>query len=109
MSKLICSIMCLTYAWIYRAKKVEKALRKCPKTKVVMGGWSQGAQVVHKAAGLVDKAKDAKGISLMKSVGAVVTFGDPMGKGWCYTYRPRLNSCKDGLSRQSRSVACASD
>lgn len=62
---------------------MEQALEKCPKTKVIMGGWSQGAQVVHKAAELVDQAKDGKGVSLMKSVAAVVTFGDPMGKGSC--------------------------
>lgn len=35
-----------------------------------MAGWSQGAQVVHKAATLV-------GATQMASVGAVVTFGDP--------------------------------
>lgn len=35
-----------------------------------MSGWSQGAQVVHKAADLV-------GPEIMGSVSSVVTFGDP--------------------------------
>lgn len=35
-----------------------------------MSGWSQGAQVVHKAADLV-------GPEAMGSVSSVVTFGDP--------------------------------
>lgn len=53
-----------------RASYVKQSLTSCPKVPIVMSGWSQGAQVVHKAAHLV-------GPELMGSVSSVVTFGDP--------------------------------
>lgn len=63
-----------------------------------MGGWSQGASVVHKAAQIVDKGKDSKGASLMKSVAAVVTFGDPMGSGSSEYLDPHALLPQDDLS-----------
>ena len=36
------------------AKLVKQALSQCPKTKVLLGGYSQGAMVVHNAANSLD-------------------------------------------------------
>lgn len=55
---------------ILRASYVNQSFTSCPDVPVVMSGWSQGAQVVHKAAELV-------GPEMMASVSSVVTFGDP--------------------------------
>ncbi|KAJ0417597.1 cutinase-domain-containing protein [Aspergillus carlsbadensis] len=70
------------------ASLVEQALKQCPDTKVVLGGYSQGAMVVHNAAGK---------LSAGQVVGAV-TFGDPFKtqqpdnienfKTWCATGDP---------------------
>lgn len=49
------------------AELVQTAIKQCPDTKVVLGGYSQGAMVVHNA----DKKLDSGQV-----VGAV-TFGDP--------------------------------
>ncbi|PTU20418.1 hypothetical protein P175DRAFT_0481787 [Aspergillus ochraceoroseus IBT 24754] len=46
---------------------VEKAISQCPDTKILLGGYSQGAMVVHNAASKLPAGK---------VVGAV-TFGDP--------------------------------
>lgn len=53
-----------------RAALVTRALASCPRTKLVMVGYSQGAQLVHRAAGLLPAAAAAR-------VAAVVTFGSP--------------------------------
>lgn len=50
------------------AKLVKQALSQCPKTKVLLGGYSQGAMVVHKAASSLDADQ----------VTAAVLFGDPL-------------------------------
>lgn len=52
------------------ANYVITALTRCPDTKVVMSGYSQGAQVVHNAAAILPAA-------MMARVSSVVTFGDP--------------------------------
>jgi len=51
-------------------KMVIDAVQSCPSTKLVVGGYSQGAQVVHSAL---------EGIPLpvASRIAAVVTFGDP--------------------------------
>lgn len=49
---------------------VNKAISQCPNTKIVMSGYSQGGQVVHKAATLLGET--------MKSVNSAVIFGDPL-------------------------------
>lgn len=49
------------------ASLVKQALKQCPNTKVVLGGYSQGSMVVHNAA---DK------LSADQISGAVL-FGDP--------------------------------
>ncbi|QSZ35346.1 hypothetical protein DSL72_008216 [Monilinia vaccinii-corymbosi] len=46
------------------------ASNKCPKAKLVIGGYSQGAQLVHKGVKLLSAAVTAK-------IAAVVVFGDP--------------------------------
>ncbi|KAF4636949.1 hypothetical protein G7Y89_g1125 [Cudoniella acicularis] len=51
------------------ARNITSILSSCPSTQLVLSGYSQGAALVHNAA--VDVG------SLMSSVAAVVTFGDP--------------------------------
>ncbi|KAF4966634.1 hypothetical protein FSARC_5683 [Fusarium sarcochroum] len=55
------------------ASLVKQAYQKCPKTKVVMSGYSQGAMLVHNAA----KSLPAE---TTKNIAAVVNFGDPFQK-----------------------------
>ena len=55
---------------IYRASLVKEAYQKCPKTKVVMSGYSQGAMLVHNAAKSLPADTTSK-------IAAVVNFGDP--------------------------------
>lgn len=50
------------------AQLAQQALKQCPDTKVILGGYSQGAMVVHNALGTVDGSK----------IAAVAAFGDPM-------------------------------
>jgi len=50
-----------------------RALDHCPDTKLVLVGYSQGAQVVHNTARAV-------GPALMNQVNSVVLFGDPFGR-----------------------------
>jgi cutinase len=52
------------------AKMVTSTASKCPETKIVMGGYSQGAQVAHLAAAQL--SKDVK-----DRVVAIIVFGDP--------------------------------
>lgn len=52
------------------ADLVQQALQKCPSTKVVMSGYSQGGQLVHKAANILPT-------SAVAAVSSVVIFGDP--------------------------------
>jgi cutinase len=51
----------------------EKAVQQCPSTKVVLSGYSQGAQQVHGA--LLNLQEDTT-----SKVAAAVTFGDPFDK-----------------------------
>ncbi|KAF8151758.1 cutinase [Crassisporium funariophilum] len=52
------------------ANSVTTTAQNCPNAKIVMSGYSQGAQVVHLAAASLSPA-------LQNRVNAVVTFGDP--------------------------------
>ncbi|CZS76986.1 unnamed protein product [Fusarium graminearum] len=52
------------------ASLVTEAVKKCPKTKIVMSGYSQGAMLVHNAARALPAETTAK-------VAAVLNFGDP--------------------------------
>ncbi|KAF5598419.1 cutinase precursor [Fusarium pseudocircinatum] len=52
------------------ASLVKEAYQKCPKTKVVMSGYSQGAMLVHNAAKSLPADTTGK-------IAAVVNFGDP--------------------------------
>ncbi|KAJ7236403.1 cutinase, partial [Mycena rebaudengoi] len=49
---------------------INTAASKCPSTKIVIGGYSQGAQLVHNAAECLTAEVTAR-------VAAVVVFGDP--------------------------------
>ncbi|KAF3919712.1 Cutinase [Dactylellina cionopaga] len=83
-------------------------VKACPTTKIILGGYSQGAQLVHNAIAKMTAAQ-------AKKVSAIVTFGDPMrktayGKGLaakatsychtgdtlCTTPMPNINSCGPG-------------
>ncbi|KAF2786604.1 carbohydrate esterase family 5 protein [Melanomma pulvis-pyrius CBS 109.77] len=55
---------------ISTASNTVSAASKCPSTKIVLAGYSQGAQLVHSAAQNTTAANAAK-------VAAVVVFGDP--------------------------------
>ncbi|GKU00712.1 hypothetical protein FLAG1_02281 [Fusarium langsethiae] len=55
------------------ASLVTEAAKKCPKTKIVMSGYSQGAMLVHNAARALPAETTAK-------VAAVLNFGDPFQK-----------------------------
>lgn len=49
------------------AKLAQQALSQCPSTKVVLGGYSQGAMVVHSALSSLSGT----------TISAVTAFGDP--------------------------------
>ncbi|KAK7181688.1 hypothetical protein DPSP01_013185 [Paraphaeosphaeria sporulosa] len=49
---------------------ISQTASRCPNTKIVLSGYSQGAQLVHNAAQKTSAANAAK-------VAAVVVFGDP--------------------------------
>lgn len=53
-----------------RAQLAQQALSQCPDTKVVLGGYSQGGQLVHNAAKQLPAETAQK-------IAAAVTFGDP--------------------------------
>lgn len=52
------------------AKEIQQAYSKCPSTKLVASGYSQGGQIVHNAAALLPAA-------VGKWISSVVIFGDP--------------------------------
>jgi len=52
------------------ADLVTQAISQCPSSRIVMGGYSQGGQLVHNAAKTFSAATTAK-------IAAVVIFGDP--------------------------------
>ncbi|KAJ7021558.1 cutinase [Mycena alexandri] len=49
---------------------INTAVSMCPKTTVILGGYSQGAQLVHNAAAEISSA-------VSERIAAVVLFGDP--------------------------------
>lgn len=53
------------------ASDITSTLARCPSTKLVVSGYSQGGQLVHNAAALV-------GATGMAGVSSVVIFGDPL-------------------------------
>lgn len=56
----------------YMAMLAREARRKCPGTKIVLAGYSQGARVLHGALGKSEAPFDGG------DVGVVVSFGDPL-------------------------------
>ncbi|KAJ6452622.1 cutinase-domain-containing protein [Mycena sanguinolenta] len=52
------------------ATLINTAASQCPDTQIVIGGYSQGAQLVHNAAATLNASVTAR-------IAAVVTFGDP--------------------------------
>ncbi|KAF3905357.1 Cutinase [Arthrobotrys entomopaga] len=80
-------------------------LKACPSTKIILGGYSQGAQLVHNAVAKMSNAQ-------AKRISAIVTFGDPerskayghglaakattychKGDTLCAKPMPNINSC----------------
>ncbi|KAJ9634515.1 hypothetical protein H2199_008972 [Coniosporium tulheliwenetii] len=55
------------------AQLTRDAVARCPQTQVVLAGYSQGAQLVHNAAKMLDTAAASK-------IKAVTVFGDPKQK-----------------------------
>ncbi|KAH8801992.1 cutinase, partial [Flagelloscypha sp. PMI_526] len=82
------------------AQMITNSSSTCSTTKIVMAGYSQGAQLVHNAAGIIS-SEDAS------SVVGVVMFGDPYNgtslangldsrsKTWCH---PRDQVCQGILN-----------
>ncbi|KAH8801264.1 cutinase [Flagelloscypha sp. PMI_526] len=73
------------------ANMAATALTNCPNTKIVLSGYSQGAQLVHNAAALIST-------TTANHVAAVVVFGDPdngdaFGKG---LDAKSITFCRDG-------------
>lgn len=56
--------------FFYRASQIESARSSCPNTKLIVGGYSQGCQIVHNAVSKLS-ADTASWIS------KVLLFGDP--------------------------------
>ncbi|KAH6954154.1 hypothetical protein HG530_015142 [Fusarium avenaceum] len=52
------------------ADLIARAASQCPSTKIIISGYSQGAQLVHNAAAMLSA-------SVTNRVTAAVTFGDP--------------------------------
>ncbi|POS77968.1 cutinase [Diaporthe helianthi] len=52
------------------ASLMTEALSSCPSSKIVLGGYSQGGQLVHNAAKLLPA-------DTMRAVSSVIIFGDP--------------------------------
>ncbi|KAF8242629.1 alpha/beta-hydrolase [Wilcoxina mikolae CBS 423.85] len=52
------------------AALIEKAVSQCPSAKIVLGGFSQGAQVTHKAMARI-------AATLSTKVAGIVLFGNP--------------------------------
>ncbi|KAF5357980.1 hypothetical protein D9756_001208 [Leucocoprinus leucothites] len=73
------------------AADVTSAANSCPDTEIVMSGYSQGAQLVHLAAGQISSA-------VQNRVAAVVVFGDPdNGDGFPGVLNGRsITFCADG-------------
>ncbi|RPA76775.1 cutinase-domain-containing protein [Ascobolus immersus RN42] len=73
------------------ANLVIKAAKQCPSSKIVMSGYSQGAQVVHKA---IKKLAT----SYYTRIAAVVTIGDPNRDDALPSalQAKRLTVCNDG-------------
>ncbi|KAK1844903.1 Cutinase 3 [Colletotrichum chrysophilum] len=84
------------------ADTILEVQNQCPRAKVVVSGYSQGAQLVHNAL------KELKGTNL-EEIDAVVTFGDPLYPqipegvpGW-----KMLSVCNagDGVCRPGRTIS----
>ncbi|TPX45823.1 hypothetical protein SeMB42_g03774 [Synchytrium endobioticum] len=57
----------------FMAQTAADIMQRCPETKLVLSGYSQGGQVVHLAA-------DMMAPEVAKKVAAVVVFGDGLGQ-----------------------------
>ena len=60
----------LIHVYTYRVSLIEQALLDCPSSKLIVSGYSQGAQLVHNAVALLSTAS-------AEAISAVVMFGDP--------------------------------
>lgn len=92
------------------ADMISNMVEGCPRTEVVMAGYSQGGQLVHNAAKLLPA-------STMAKVSSVVIFGDPSTSPFSYptSIRTQTNSIPDngqvvqGASAAKTLVICAPD
>ncbi|CAM1510474.1 Fc.00g008090.m01.CDS01 [Cosmosporella sp. VM-42] len=73
------------------ASLVQEAFAKCPNTKVVMSGYSQGAMLVHNAAKQLPADVTGK-------ISAAVTFGDPF-----------KSQAVQGVSQARTKIICHAD
>ncbi|KAH7305542.1 cutinase [Stachybotrys elegans] len=82
------------------AQLAERAVTQCPNTRIVLSGYSQGAQLVHNAANQLSAA-------VANRITAVLTFGDPkrdQGFGAIPASRTRVicrtgdNICDGGIN-----------
>lgn len=55
---------------IYRAATIQQAYAKCPSTKLVASGYSQGGQIVHESISFLPA-------TVASWISSVVIFGDP--------------------------------
>ncbi|CAG8970663.1 hypothetical protein HYALB_00003417, partial [Hymenoscyphus albidus] len=55
------------------ARQISDARAKCPNTKLIAAGYSQGGQLVHKAAALLP-------VDTARWISKVVIFGDPLSR-----------------------------
>lgn len=93
-------------------RRVTETAAKCPNTKFVLGGYSQGATVVDMSIGvnLFGKAPGAIPANLEPKIAAIVTYGNPLGKNRLAaaspTYADRIIEfcasgdpvCRDGVN-----------
>ncbi|ORY61340.1 cutinase [Pseudomassariella vexata] len=82
-----------------RAELVTQTLHKYPHSKIVLAGYSQGAQIVHNTARLLDPVE-------MAAVSSVILFGDPANGQAIQNADPRsvMNVCHHGDN-----IACGGD
>lgn len=75
---------------------MQDAFKKCPKTKVVISGYCQGAMLVHNAAKLLPE-------NVTGNISAAVTFGDPCKSlGWLLELH---NACVRANNKTDRKQA----
>jgi hypothetical protein len=83
------------------AQLVSQATSQCPKSKVVVSGYSQGGQLVHNAAKML-KASTSAAVSSGMALLSLVLLLLQVVLGWCYTDEKWLSSATQTTVRQSQ-------